>query len=188
MANKKRPHPKFLRPNYGRSSRSRIKSSWRRQRGIDNKKRAKIAYMGCSPSIGYGQPSEIKYTHPLGLKEALVQSPKEIAGLKDVLIRIAKGVGQKKRMEIAKLAEAKGLKVLNKKKEVVRAKKEKKGAKPAAVPPKAEAQKPAAAPAMPEEKKTESVHIPPSQTAMSQGAGTRESKKSVNKQGKQGVM
>ena len=56
----KRKHPKFLRPNFGRSSRSRIKKAWRRQRGIDNKKRLKIAYMGASPSIGYGQPSEIR--------------------------------------------------------------------------------------------------------------------------------
>ena len=111
----KRPHPKFNRPNYGRSSRSRIKDNWRRPRGIDNKKRAKIAYMGCSPSIGYGQPSEIKYTHPLGLKEILVQTPKEIAGLKDVLIRIASGVGRRKSEEIIKLAKAAGLKVLNKK-------------------------------------------------------------------------
>jgi len=114
MALKKRPHPKFLRPNYGRSSRSRIKSSWRRQRGIDNKKRAKIAYMGCSPSIGYGQPAEIRGFHPRGMPEKLVQSPSELAGLKNTLVRIASGVGRKKREEIIKLAEGAGLRVLNK--------------------------------------------------------------------------
>jgi large subunit ribosomal protein L32e len=110
----KRAHPKFLRPNYGRSSRSRIGRSWRRQRGIDNKKRLKIKYMGASPSIGYGQPSLLRGLHPIGLPEALVQSPSELAGLKGVAVRIASGVGTKKRQEIIRLAQAAGLRVLNK--------------------------------------------------------------------------
>ena len=114
MASKKRTHPKFLRPNYGRSSRKRIKSSWRRQRGIDNKKRAKIAYMGSSPSIGYGQPSDIHGFHPRGMPEKLVQSKIELQGVKNTLIRIASGVGRKKREEIIKAAESAGLRVLNK--------------------------------------------------------------------------
>ena len=110
----KRSHPKFLRPNYGRSSRSRIKLAWRRPRGIDNKKRMKIKYMGKSPSIGYGQPSEIKYNHPLGLPELLVQTPSQLAGIKDMVVRIAGGVGRKKREDIIKLAESMKLPVLNK--------------------------------------------------------------------------
>lgn len=174
---KKRKHPKFTRPNYGRSSRSRVKGNWRRQRGIDNKKRAKIAYMGCSPSIGYGQPAGIKYTHPLGLKEVLVQSPKDMAGLANVLIRIAKGVGRKKREEIAALAGKADLKILNVKKYVVKEKKTAAAtsAKAAAAP---------AAPAKPEEKKADaSVHIPMAPAAQ----GGRESKKAANKQGKQGA-
>ncbi len=111
---KKRTHPKFLRPNYGRSSRSRIKLAWRRQRGIDNKKRMKIRYMGASPSIGYGQPSAIKGFHPSGVPEVLVQSPSEISGLKGVIVRIASGVGRLKREAIIKLAEAAKLRIANK--------------------------------------------------------------------------
>ncbi|MEM2138375.1 MAG: eL32 family ribosomal protein [Candidatus Anstonellaceae archaeon] len=110
----KRTHPKFRRPNYGRSSRSRIKIAWRRPRGIDNKKRLKIKYMGASPSIGYGQPSEIKHNHPQGLPEMLVQTPAQLANLKDVVVRIAGGVGRKKREEIIKLAESMKLRVVNK--------------------------------------------------------------------------
>ena len=113
MAIKKRKHPKFLRPNYGRSSRSRIKIAWRRPRGIDNKKRQKIAYMGASPSIGYGQPAKIKYFHPAGKREKLVQTPAELVGLKDIFIRIAGSVGRKKREVIEKLAKEAGLRVLN---------------------------------------------------------------------------
>jgi large subunit ribosomal protein L32e len=116
MAIKKRNHPQFLRPNYGRSSRSRIKKNWRRQRGIDNKKRLKIKYMGASPSIGYGQPAAIRGFHPRGKPEALVQSPSELENLKDIVIRIASGVGRLKREAIQKLAASKGLHVANPKK------------------------------------------------------------------------
>jgi len=104
MAIKKRKHPQFLRPNYGRSSRSRIKIAWRRPRGIDNKKRLKIKYMGESPSIGYRQPKAIRYNHPKGLPEVLVQTPADLTGLKNVVIRIAGSVGRLKRAAIEKLA------------------------------------------------------------------------------------
>ncbi len=110
----KRKHPKFLRPNYGRSSRSRIKLAWRRPRGIDNKKRLKIAYMGASPSIGYRQPSAIRYLHPKGMREVLVASIADLAALKAVAVRIASGVGRLKREAIIKLAESMKLPVLNK--------------------------------------------------------------------------
>jgi len=76
----KHEHPKFRRPNYGRTSRSRIKDNWRRPRGIDNKKAFKFKYMGCSPSIGYGQPSDVKHTHPQGVLEIFAQSPADLTG------------------------------------------------------------------------------------------------------------
>ncbi len=116
MEIKKRKHPKFRRPNYGRSCRSRIKKNWRSQRGTDNKKRRKFAYMGASPSIGYSQPSKIRNLHPRGMPEVLVQSAKELSSLKNVLIRIASGVGKRKRQEIIKLADLAKLRVLNREK------------------------------------------------------------------------
>ena len=117
---KKRPHPTFARANYGRTSRSRIKDNWRRPRGIDNKKAFKFKYMGCSPSIGYGQPSELKHTHPQGMLELFAQSPADLTGAKNVVIRIAAGVGAVKREAIQKLAEAMKLKVVNSRKFVPR--------------------------------------------------------------------
>lgn len=110
----KRKHPKFLRPNYGRSSRSRIRLAWRRPRGIDNKKRLKIAYMGASPSIGYRQPSAVRHLHPTGMPEVLIASPADLTPLKAVAVRIASGVGRAKREAIIRLAESMKLPVLNK--------------------------------------------------------------------------
>jgi large subunit ribosomal protein L32e len=154
----KRKHPKFLRPNYGRSSRSRIKLAWRRPRGIDNKKRLKIAYMGASPSIGYGQPSVLKHLHPSGLPETLVQTPADLSGLKEVAVRIASGVGRRKREEIIRLAESMKLPVLNKSKKypVKVAKVEaKKGGKKEGKKEEKKAEAPRAAEAKAEEKKPE---------------------------------
>lgn len=153
----KRPHPKFRRPNYGRSSRSRIKIAWRRPRGIDNKKRLKIAYMGCSPNIGYGQPSSIKHTHPQGLPEALVQSPVDLSGLKGVVVRISSGVGAVKREAIQKLAEQMKLRVVNPRKFVPRVAKPKKakGQPQEQAKPEAKKQEPSAQAAKKEEQKAE---------------------------------
>ncbi|MFA6328717.1 MAG: eL32 family ribosomal protein [Candidatus Micrarchaeia archaeon] len=154
MAIKKRKHPQFLRPNYGRSSRSRIKIAWRRPRGIDNKKRLKIKYMGASPSIGYRQPNAIRYHHPRGLPEVLVQTPADLAGLKNVVIRIAGSVGRLKRAAIEKLASSMALHVVNVKKYAPMVKriekKDRKKAKEAARKAEPEKKKEAAAP---EEKK-----------------------------------
>lgn len=161
----KRQHPKFRRPNYGRSSRSRIKLAWRRPRGIDNKKRLKIKYMGASPSIGFGQPSQIRHMHPQGKKELLVQSPDDLSGAADVVIRIASGVGAFKREAIQKLAQSMKLRVLNPKKfvpKVPKPKETKKGEQkkeqPKAVEPKKEEQP----------KKEQQAGTPPTQQAAPQ--------------------
>lgn len=150
MAIKKRKHPQFLRPNYGRKSRSRIKSAWRRPRGIDNKKRLKIKYMGASPSIGYRQPRATRHFHPHGMPEVLVQAPADLEGLKGVVVRIAGGVGRLKREAIQKRAASMGLHVAFIKKYPEKAKrvKEDKAKKQAAAP----AAKPQAAPAGQEKK------------------------------------
>jgi len=110
----KKKIPKFLRPNYGRSSRKRIKGNWRRQRGIDNKKRVKMKHMGKSPSIGYGQDKKIHGMHPAGKRELLVSSMKQIASADGtLLIRIAGGVGKKLKQKLLEEAKKKSLVVLN---------------------------------------------------------------------------
>ncbi|MFA5108434.1 MAG: eL32 family ribosomal protein [Candidatus Micrarchaeia archaeon] len=109
----KKTKPKFLRPNYGRSSRARIKGNWRMPRGTDNKKRQKIRHMGFSPSIGYGQDKRIKYDHPRGANEVFVQNLSQLPSEKGSLVRIAAGVGRKLRTQIEEQAKKNGLLVLN---------------------------------------------------------------------------
>ncbi|MFH1306455.1 MAG: eL32 family ribosomal protein [Candidatus Micrarchaeota archaeon] len=116
MKIKKKKKPKFLRPNYGRSSRKRIKKNWRRQRGIDNKKRVKKAHMGKSPSIGYGQAKAIRFLHPKGKKEILVRNLSELAEVKDCLVRISASIGKKLRIKLMEEAAKRKLIVLNPKK------------------------------------------------------------------------
>ena len=172
MAIKKRTHPKFLRPNYGRTSRSRIKIAWRRPRGIDNKKRQKIAYMGASPSIGYGQPAAIKHFHPAGMRETLVQNPSELTGLKGVLVRIAGSVGRKKRETIERVAKEMKLRVLNPmhERKSDKARKANKSAKIAArqkkdEPKKADAAKPVTPPPVAAKPATPASTTAPAQTS-----------------------
>jgi large subunit ribosomal protein L32e len=118
MIIKKKKKPKFLRPNYGRSSRKRIKDNWRRPRGIDNKKRIKKRYMGKSPSIGYSQDKKIRGLHPSGKKEILITNLKELENApKDSLIRISSKIGKKLKIKILELAKKLNLKILNAPKE-----------------------------------------------------------------------
>ncbi|HQT44614.1 MAG TPA: eL32 family ribosomal protein, partial [Candidatus Micrarchaeota archaeon] len=98
----KKKHPTFKRTNFGRTRRSRVKDNWRRPRGIDNKQREKYAYMGKLPSIGYKNPKALRGRHPSGLYEVIVSTPAQVAGLKDVVVRVAGSVGAKKAAPILK--------------------------------------------------------------------------------------
>ncbi|MFH0927442.1 MAG: eL32 family ribosomal protein [Candidatus Micrarchaeota archaeon] len=109
----KKAKPKFLRPNYGRSSRKRIKRAWRRQRGVDNKKRVNKAHMGASPSIGYGQDRRIRYLHPVGLHEALVHNLHELEKVQGAAVRIAASCSKRLKEKLVAAALSKNLRVLN---------------------------------------------------------------------------
>ncbi len=109
----KKKIPQFKRPNYGRSSCSSIKGNWRKPRGIDNKKRIHKKFMGCSPAVGYRQDNRIRYMHPSGMHELLVENMAELANAKNVLIRISGRVGGKLKAKLLAKAGAMNLRVLN---------------------------------------------------------------------------
>ena len=107
----KKNKPKFNVPNLGFFK--SVKARWRKPRGTHNKKRMGFQFMGASPKIGYRNPESMRDVHPSGMREAYVSNPRELEGLKDVVLRIASSVGGKKRKLIAEKADALHLRILN---------------------------------------------------------------------------
>ncbi|MCL5433757.1 MAG: 50S ribosomal protein L32e [Candidatus Marsarchaeota archaeon] len=123
MFTKKKNHPKFNVPNFGAKNRKRVKERWRKQRGIDNKKRVKKAFAGASPSIGYGNPKEIKGIRKDGKKLMLIHNKNEILKfLEDSKsnntnqlynVVLASNLSKKKRSEIIILAKQNNIHIVN---------------------------------------------------------------------------
>ena len=111
----KKRHPNFNVPNFG--FKVRVKRRWRKQRGIDNKKRIKKSFMGAEPTIGYRNPEQIRGVRINGRKIILVNNIKELEAMadkgEDFDITIAKPVSARKRIAISELAQKKGLHVTN---------------------------------------------------------------------------
>ncbi len=112
---KKRKKPNFQRQNAHRKKKVK-KKGWRKPRGVYSHQREKEKHYGKMPTVGYGQPKNIKNKHPSGYYEVLVSCLKDIEKInpKEQAIRIRSSVGKKKRAEIIKKAEELGIKILNK--------------------------------------------------------------------------
>lgn len=84
---------------------------WRVPRGIDVKREISDGYM---PRIGYGLPRELRHLHPSGYSEFKVNT---ISGLESVpenhAVRIAAGIGRRKKLALVDKAIERGLWVLN---------------------------------------------------------------------------
>jgi ribosomal protein L32E len=119
MALKKRPHPKFNIPDCGAKNRSRVKPRWRKQRGIDNKKREKKNFAGAEPNIGYRNSDVVSGVRADGKRTVLVHSMSEMQGLIDrkalegYNVIISKSVSRRKNMLITGLANKTNVKVTN---------------------------------------------------------------------------
>ncbi|MFX1474050.1 MAG: 50S ribosomal protein L32e [Promethearchaeota archaeon] len=105
--------PRFVRPESWRYK--RLDTGWRRARGIDSKIRRKHKGFPVMPSIGYRSPSKLRNLHPSGLEEVLVYNVHQLEGLhpKFKAVRIARRVGDRKRLDILDRADELGLHVLN---------------------------------------------------------------------------
>ncbi len=113
----KRKHPKFNVPNYGAKHMKRVPNRWRKQRGIDNKKRIDRQGYGATPKIGYKNTDGLRFARKDGAFEVLVHNEAELAAVqKDErhVAVFAHGISRRKRVLMQKIADSKGIRVLNK--------------------------------------------------------------------------
>ncbi len=88
---------------------------WRKPQGGQSKLRRHFGYRWNLPSVGYRGPREVRGLHPSGFREVLVHNERQLEGLdpKTQAVRVAHGVGTRKRELIEKACDDKGLRVLN---------------------------------------------------------------------------
>lgn len=106
--------PEFVRQESWRYK--RVGLSWRKPKGIDNhQRRQKFRGRPGLVKIGYGGPKLVRGLHPSGFTDNLVYNVNDLTKLdpKNDGVRIAHGVGKKKRLEIVAKAVEKKFKVFN---------------------------------------------------------------------------
>ena len=103
--------PEFIRQDT--DIRPRVKGGWRKPKGIHSKMRHNRRGKRKLPSPGYGSPAEVRGFHPSGLKPVLVENESQIPSGKEYGIIVSGRTGMKKKAEIVKKANEKGIKVLN---------------------------------------------------------------------------
>jgi len=113
-AQSKKKKPNFLRRNY---SKLKLKSVWRKPRGLHNKLRLKRKGHIKNPSTGYRSPRKVRNTDKMGFIPVLVSNTKEIEKLnpqQNSLI-FKSGVGIKNKISMLDKAREMNFNVLNNK-------------------------------------------------------------------------
>ncbi len=112
-AAKSAARPAFHRQEWFRYK--RFGDEWRKPQGGQSKLRRHFGYRWNLPSVGYRGPREVRGLHPSGFQEVLIHNERQLEGLDPAkqAVRIAHGVGSRKRELIEKACDDKGLRVLN---------------------------------------------------------------------------
>ena len=92
----------------------RIKTGWRWPRG-KNKMRKHLRGCPKLPSIGLGTSKGLRNLHPSGFREVLIRRPEDLDKVdpEKEAVRIAAGIGEKKRRPLIERAINMNLKILN---------------------------------------------------------------------------
>jgi large subunit ribosomal protein L32e len=115
----KKSHPKFNVPNAGAKNRSRVKERWRKQRGIDSKKRIKKDFAGAEPTIGYGNPESVKGVRASGKRALMVMNLEQLRELissgeiQGYEITLSGALSRRKKAEMSKLASQNKINITN---------------------------------------------------------------------------
>ncbi len=111
----KKHKPTFKR--YHSERYKRVKESWRKPRGLDNKMRKKYRGVPEMPGKRYGKPAVIKDILPCGFREVIIRNLDDLRALASLKERycgtIFHGVGARKRIEIVNEAENYGIHLTN---------------------------------------------------------------------------
>ncbi len=112
-ASKSASRPQFHRQEWFRYK--KFGDEWRKPQGGQSKLRRHFGYRWNLPSVGYRGPREVRGLHPSGFQEVLIHNERQLEGLDPgkQAVRIAHGVGSRKRELIEKACDDKGLRVLN---------------------------------------------------------------------------
>jgi len=109
-----RKQPKFRRQEWYRYKRL-SRSGWRKPKGYQSKQRLNMKYRTPMARVGYGKIKSARNLHPSGFEEVLVHNTGGLEGVDPATqaIRVARGVGNRKRSSIHDKADEMGIRVLN---------------------------------------------------------------------------
>merc|ERR1712189_29477 len=95
----------------------KIKESWRKPKGIDNRVRRRFKGQYLMPNIGYGSNKRTRHMMPDGFKKFVVHNPKKLELLLMLkgthAAEIAHDVSSRKRKDIVERAQQLSIKVTN---------------------------------------------------------------------------
>ena len=105
--------PEFVRQESWRYD--RLAPNWRKPKGKDNKMRRQVSGVPPLAKVGYKGPRKSRGLHPSGYNDILIFNIKDLTKIdpKVDAVRIAHGVGNKKRIEIVTEATKLKMKILN---------------------------------------------------------------------------